>query len=190
VSLLSTPEGLVSVLSVVAFAFQLHGAARTFVFRKSERPSLRHFVMPLVFILVLVPSLRAPVRPALVVPGTAGLLGAMALFEWARRSVRGQSFSYIFSRDVPGFLWTGGPFAHVRNPFYTSYLLSAASVTLMRQTTLGLVIFLSLVLLIAVAARQEEARFASSPLGDEYARYASRTGRFLPGLGRFPRGAA
>jgi protein-S-isoprenylcysteine O-methyltransferase Ste14 len=126
-----------------------------------------------------------PLNPWLVVPGCVGLAGALALFAWGRRSIRGQYFSYVFSNDTPALLWTGGPFGYIRNPFYASYLLAMASVALMLPGLIRFLVFAATALLLTSAARHEEKKFANSPLASEYESYRQRTGRFIPPFGPF-----
>jgi protein-S-isoprenylcysteine O-methyltransferase Ste14 len=180
-------RSVVSGFSVFVFAWQLVGAGRTFVLPKGEGPALRHLLVPLAFVLVLVLGFRLPLREGRVVPGCLGLAAALVLFEWSRRSIGRRYFSYVFSRDVPTFLWTGGPFGYVRNPFYSSYLLAALSVSFMFSGIATALPFAALFLSTRAAARLEEARFGASGVKGEYARYASRTGRFVPGVGRLRR---
>jgi protein-S-isoprenylcysteine O-methyltransferase Ste14 len=174
----------ITLVSIFVFAWQLVGAGRTFRLPKGERPGFRHQLVPIPFILVLVLGIPRPLRVEFVVPGSIGLAGALVLFEWARRSIRGVYFSHVFSNDTPGLVWTGGPFAYVRNPFYASYLLSAASVLLMSPAIPPLVSFVLLIAFAGAAARHEERKFLNSSLRDEYRAYARRTGRFVPVVGR------
>jgi protein-S-isoprenylcysteine O-methyltransferase Ste14 len=88
----------------------------------------------------------------------------------------------VFSNDVPAMLWTGGPFAYVRNPFYASYLLAMASVALMLPSVVRFLVLAATAVLLTVAARHEEQKFAKSPLAGEYESYRQRTGRFVPKL--------
>ena len=134
------------------------------------------------FWVMLTNSSSVPLNPWLVVPGCVGMACAWALFEWARRSIRGQYFSYLFSNDTPTQLWTGGPFAYVRNPFYASYLLAMASVALMLPGSIRVLVFAGTAWLLATAARHEERKFARSPFAREYEAYRARTGRFIPKL--------
>jgi protein-S-isoprenylcysteine O-methyltransferase Ste14 len=95
---------------------------------------------------------------------------------------RSELVSLVFSNDTPALLWTGGPFAYVRNPFYASYLLAMASVALMLPSPFRFLLFAGTTTLLTSAARHEERKFASSPLALEYESYRRRTGRFFPRL--------
>lgn len=76
-------------------------------------------------------------------------------------------------------LITDGPFQRIRHPIYTfSILLMLASVVVL--PTLPMVaIALVHVTLMNLKARNEEAHLAATH-GADYARYAARTGRFMP----------
>ena len=78
------------------------------------------------------------------------------------------------------FLCTAGPYAYVRNPFYTSYLLTMASTVAIVPTALRALVWSGMVIYFLRAALYEEKKFARSALAAEYARYTQRTGRFLP----------
>jgi protein-S-isoprenylcysteine O-methyltransferase Ste14 len=177
-------DGAIRLFTGFVYVWQLWGAGRTFRLPKEERPAFRHYMLPLAFGVVIGFSIGRPVRAGFVIPGAIGLAGALALFEWARRSVRGRYFSFVYSHDTPEFLWRGGPYAHIRNPFYTSYMLTAASVVLMHPAPVPIVAFGLLVLASGAAARHEERKFLASPLREEYQEYAGRTGRFIPFIGR------
>jgi protein-S-isoprenylcysteine O-methyltransferase Ste14 len=80
-------------------------------------------------------------------------------------------------------LVTRGPFAIVRNPIYTGVTLVVAGLALVVPSVLSLA---SVVLM--VASLEAQTRFVEEPYllrmhGEEYARYASRVGRFVPGVG-------
>jgi protein-S-isoprenylcysteine O-methyltransferase Ste14 len=156
------------------------GAATTFRIVPGEAPPRRSELVSLGFWAMLINSSSVRLNPWLVLPGCIGMVGALALFEWARRSIRGRYFSYVFSNDVPAMLWTGGPFAYIRNPFYASYLLAMASVALMWPSLTRFLVFAGAATLLVSAARHEEQKFARSPLAGEYQLYRQRTGRFLP----------
>jgi protein-S-isoprenylcysteine O-methyltransferase Ste14 len=160
------------------------GAATTFRIVPGEGRPRRSELVSLGFWAVLISGSSVRVNRWLVLPGCVGLVGALALFEWARWSIRGRYFSYVFSHDVPAMLWTGGPFAYIRNPFYASYLLAMGSVALMWPSLIGFLVFAGTASLLASAARHEEQKFARSPLAGEYELYRQRTGRFLPKVWR------
>lgn len=178
------PHQILVFFVAAVFIRQTVGAATTFRIVPGETRPRRSELVSLGFWAMLINSNSVRLNPWLVVPGCVGMLGALALFEWARRSIRGQYFSYVFSNDVPMMLWTGGPFAHIRNPFYSSYLLGMASAALMWPSIIRFLVFAATAVLLTSAARHEERKFARSPLGPEYESYTQRTGRFLPRIWR------
>jgi protein-S-isoprenylcysteine O-methyltransferase Ste14 len=114
--------------------------------------------------------------------GLAGLAIALVIFHWAAYSIRGRLFSYAGNDDLPQFVHTSGPYAYVRNPFYLSYLLTEISTIVLWPSVGGAVFIVLATLYFQWLARYEEAKFARSPVAEEYARYKARTGRLLPRL--------
>ena len=174
--------GRAVLLPIAVYAWQVLGAGYTFRAVKGEDLHLGACVADLSRLhrAGRQRGRRAGESPSFFGLGCAGLIAALALFEWARRTVRCQFFSWIFSSDTPAFLCTSGPYAYVRNPFYTSYLLTMASTLVMVPSLFRLLVLGGLVIYFDVAARHEERKFAGSALAEEYARYRQRTGRFLP----------
>jgi protein-S-isoprenylcysteine O-methyltransferase Ste14 len=82
--------------------------------------------------------------------------------------------------DAPAHLVTWGPYARIRHPFYTSFLLAltAAVLTFAHVITAACLIYGIVVL--TVTARREERRLAESEFGAEYRHYMVAAGRFLP----------
>lgn len=74
-----------------------------------------------------------------------------------------------------------GPYARIRHPTYTAVILLAVGLTLVFQSYV-LLLFAILVAEVANYRAAKEERLLSSPegLGEEYASYIRRTGRFLP----------
>ena len=134
----------------------------------------------LTFIGMIAASRRSELSALLALPALAILVGALALFQWAAHSIRGKFFSYIGSRDTPQFVFQEGPFAYVRHPFYTSYMLTHLAVALAYLGWLTSAIALASFVVLWRAAAFEEGKFASSPNAAEYRAYVSRTGRFVP----------
>jgi protein-S-isoprenylcysteine O-methyltransferase Ste14 len=120
-----------------------------------------------------------PLRAAgavLMVLGVAGTLAAQ------------QAMGVSWRADVdPGArtpLVTGGPFGLVRNPVLACTEVTAAGLALLVPN------LLAVGMLVAVlAAHQVQVRLVEEPYlhrvhGEAYTRYAARTGRFLPWIGR------
>ena len=118
-------------------------------------------------------------EPALI-PGIAGLIAAVALFGWARMTIRGKFFSYINSTDVPQFVCTAGPYHWIRHPFYASYLLTLMAAAVLFPNYATIIGAIVAIAAFNYAAKFEESKFEGSPLAGEYRAYMQRTGRFLP----------
>jgi protein-S-isoprenylcysteine O-methyltransferase Ste14 len=172
------------VLSCVFGVFfrHLQGAVRTFSLVKGERPARKINFFPLAMVAILIAGSRSTLNSWLVLPGLAGFTASLALFEWARATVRGKFFSYAYSNDTPQFLMDQGPYAYIRNPFYTSYLTAYASAIVLFPGWITGAVFVGMFWFLLSAARHEERKFSRSALRLQYEAYKSRTGRFLPRL--------
>jgi protein-S-isoprenylcysteine O-methyltransferase Ste14 len=78
-------------------------------------------------------------------------------------------------------LATSGPYAHVRHPQYTAFILVLFGFLLQWPTLLTLLMFPVLVMMYVRLARREE-REVRAELGEEYDEWAARTPAFLPRL--------
>ena len=177
------PQASFAVLSlpIVVFGWQVFGAAATFRPMPGQRgASFLAQLISLSFIALLYRRFEVQLNPWLAVLGVIGLVASVVLFEWARRTVSGRLFSYIFSSDTPEFLCAEGPYAFIRNPFYSSYLLALASTALMMPSIFRALVVVAMIAYFTAAAMYEERKFARSAVATEYAEYKRHTGRFLP----------
>jgi protein-S-isoprenylcysteine O-methyltransferase Ste14 len=81
-------------------------------------------------------------------------------------------------------LVTEGPFSIVRNPIFSAMLITLLGLALLVPSWLA---FLSVALMwisLEAHVRIVEEPYLRRTHGEAYARYASRVGRFLPGIGR------
>lgn len=79
-------------------------------------------------------------------------------------------------------LVTGGVYGLVRNPIYTGLMTGGAGLAMFGASVWHIIAWVLLVLLLSSKARWEERMLlAEHP---EFAGYARRVGRFLPGIGR------
>jgi protein-S-isoprenylcysteine O-methyltransferase Ste14 len=179
-----TLKTVVQIAAILVWMRHLGGAARTFSRVRGEVPSRLIYCITLAFAIMVFGSFNTPFEGRMAIPGLIGLGGSIALFEWARESVKGKVFSYIFSKDTPEFLWTSGPYAYIRNPFYASYLLSYFAAAIMFPGISSLIVVVGMTIYFHAAARHEERKFERSPLAVEYEAYRRRTGRFIPRLRR------
>jgi protein-S-isoprenylcysteine O-methyltransferase Ste14 len=171
--------GQAVVVPAAVFMWQVLWAARTFVHRPQDHSGLPP-LFGLAFAALVFDSWNSALNPMLFAAGCVGLAAALMLFEWARRTIRGLNFSYIFSTDTPTFMCTSGPYAYIRNPFYASYLLTMGSTAVMLPSLFRLSVVVAMAGYLGLAAVREEKKFARSRLATEYAAYTARTGRFLP----------
>ncbi len=84
-------------------------------------------------------------------------------------------------------LVTGGPFAVVRNPIFTAMLVAAAGLALMVPNALALASWAVALIAIEIQVRAVEEPYLLRIHGDAYRRFASKVGRFFPGVGRLAR---
>lgn len=106
--------------------------------------------------------------------------GSLALFFWAYRQHGTQMPGRVFSPDVPVAIVTSGPYARVRHPIYSAYLLYMLGLVVGTQSVVAAVLWLLLAATYRHAARQEDALLAGSPHADFYRRYMRQSGRLLP----------
>ncbi len=84
------------------------------------------------------------------------------------------------NNDAPAEIVTWGPYARIRHPFYTSFLLAfaAAAIAFPHLLTAACLVYGAVAL--TITAVGEEKRLATSEFGEEYRQYMSVTGRFFP----------
>ncbi len=80
-------------------------------------------------------------------------------------------------------LVTSGPFAMVRNPIFSALLLAAAGLALMVPNPVAFAALAAMLLAVEIQVRHVEEPYLLEAQGEEYAAYASRVGRFVPGVG-------
>jgi len=96
----------------------------------------------------------------------------------------GESWRGDVDASIRTPLVTNGPFRLVRNPIFSGAALTAIGLALVVPNVLSLAM-----LALFAAGLEIQVRFVEEPYllrvhGDAYRRYAERTGRFLPGVGR------
>lgn len=80
-------------------------------------------------------------------------------------------------------LVTDGPFRLVRNPIYSAMIPTVLGFVLMVPSVLSIAALLILAVGLELQVRLVEEPHLLQTHGDEYATYAARVGRFVPGLG-------
>lgn len=81
-------------------------------------------------------------------------------------------------------LVTTGAFAHVRNPIFAAMLPTALGLTLLVPSVVAIGGLIALAIALELQVRAVEEPYLRRTHGDAYAAYATRAGRFLPGIGR------
>jgi protein-S-isoprenylcysteine O-methyltransferase Ste14 len=109
--------------------------------------------------------------------------GGLAVF--AAQLGMGESWRIGVKDEERTDLVTRGWFAVCRNPIYTSMVVGWLGLALMVPTWLGIAAVAVVALGLEIQVRLVEEPYLARTHGDEYRGYASRVGRFLPGVGRF-----
>ncbi|SFP02681.1 Protein-S-isoprenylcysteine O-methyltransferase Ste14 [Geodermatophilus dictyosporus] len=122
----------------------------------------------------------------------AGLVLALAGFAATLAAQTGMGASWRIGVDQAERteLVTTGAFAHARNPIFTALVAAQAGVVLMVPSWVSVAALIALVTAVQLQVRAAEEPYLLAIHGAEYAAYAVRTGRFVPGIGRLPESAA
>jgi protein-S-isoprenylcysteine O-methyltransferase Ste14 len=96
----------------------------------------------------------------------------------------GASWRIGVNREERTDLVTGGWFSLVRNPIYTAMIVGWFGFALIVPTWLGLAAVVVIALGLELQVRAVEEPYLLRTHGDRYRAYASRVGRFVPGVGR------
>lgn len=175
---------LLTALSI--FVIGTHAVVGKSHFKSKEMPAGANLVavavlMTLGVCLLLLWTNDAP--PAAQLTGLA--LGAISLWLFYRTVAASRDGALHFAFDVehPVSLITGGPYRYVRHPFYTSYLIFWAGLALSTWSVWALPVLVLIAAMYMIAARDEERKFANSPMAADYAAYRAGTGMFWPKLG-------
>ena len=100
----------------------------------------------------------------------------------------GESWRIGVSDEERTDLITGGWFSLVRNPIYTSMIVAWLGLALLVPTWLAFAAVVVITLGLELQVRAVEEPYLLRTHGDAYRAYASRVGRFLPGIGRLASG--
>ncbi len=148
--------------------------------------------------IILITYLAAPARVAWAtlplpiwlrwVGAGLGLVVVPPLWTWTFHSL-GKNLTDTVVTRKEHTLVTWGPYRWVRHPFYDVGFLEGLALGLMSANGLLAALFLAVMTMLVVRSRVEEAKLIER-FGKAYEDYAARTGRFVPLLGRRPRGTA
>ena len=109
-------------------------------------------------------------------------VGGLAVF--GAQLGMGASWRIGVSEDQGTDLITGGWFRFCRNPIYTAMIVGWTGFTLMVPTSLAFAAVVVIAIGLELQVRFVEEPYLKRTHGDEYGGYASRVGRFVPGVGR------
>ena len=115
----------------------------------------------------------------LIGPGLICFVAATLLFWWAIRTTTTKRLSIAYKKVDPDLIVAAGPYAWIRHPFYTSYILFWVGTGFIAggwQWALALVLMVWYLRI----ARDEERYFERSGLSAGYAAYRRRTGMLIP----------
>jgi protein-S-isoprenylcysteine O-methyltransferase Ste14 len=111
-----------------------------------------------------------------------GATGGLAVF--GAQLGMGESWRIGVSDDQDTKLVTRGWFSLCRNPIYSAMILGWTGFALMVPTWLGYAAVLVIALGLELQVRAVEEPYLLRTHGDAYRAYASRVGRFVPGIGQ------
>jgi protein-S-isoprenylcysteine O-methyltransferase Ste14 len=103
---------------------------------------------------------------------------------WVAQSGMGASWRATVDYSERPDLVTTGLFAVIRNPIFTFIIIATAGLALMAPNVVTLLGVIVVALGIEVHVRRVEEPYLHWAHGDAYRDYASRVGRFVPGVGR------
>jgi protein-S-isoprenylcysteine O-methyltransferase Ste14 len=131
---------------------------------------------------LIILAMTPPLHEGLAVLGIMAFFGAYAIFEGALLVHGQRKPAFAFVDVAPVSFQQTGPYAFVRHPIYSAYLLGWTVAPLVTGNLLSAGTLAGMLLLYFVAARQEERQFAKSSYSSEYKQYQTRTGMFIPRL--------
>ena len=123
---------------------------------------------------------RQPLRFAGVALVLLGIAGTVA-----SQIAMGASWRADVDPDVRTELVTTGPFRVVRNPVLTATAATLVGLALMVPNVLAVIMLVFSLVSMHIQVRLVEEPYLERVHGDAYRLYARKTGRFLPGIGRF-----
>lgn len=113
----------------------------------------------------------------------AGLAGTLLAQAWM-----GASWRVGVDEGERTELVVGGPFAVVRNPIFSAMVPAVSGLVLLVPNAAAIAGLVALVVALELQVRLVEEPYLLRVHGTRYASYASRVGRFVPGMGRLKAG--
>jgi protein-S-isoprenylcysteine O-methyltransferase Ste14 len=106
---------------------------------------------------------------------------SLSLWTWATRTVSPNQFTRAMSRDMPKELVTTGPYAYVRNPFYSAYMMTYGATAMLSGRVVDYAILGGFYVCYYLVSKGEERKFLESGLKGEYERFRRSRSRFFVG---------
>jgi protein-S-isoprenylcysteine O-methyltransferase Ste14 len=134
-------------------------------------------------------ALIGVVEPIAALDGTVGhIVGVMLalagiLLTFLAQLAMGDSWRIGVDPGERTALVTDGPFGLVRNPIYSAMLPTVLGLVLMVPSAVALFALVVLAIGLELQVRLVEEPYLLRAHGSEYADYAARVGRFVPGIG-------
>jgi protein-S-isoprenylcysteine O-methyltransferase Ste14 len=140
-------------------------------------------VPPVLAVLGVLPRIGALDHLGVHVAGVALGVGALGSIVWAQRAMR-SSWRIGVDPLERTALVTGGPFRLVRNPIYLGAVAMALAVAMLIPNPTSLAVVALFVVAVQAQVRAVEEPLLARLHGGQYAAWAARVGRFVPGVGR------
>lgn len=171
------------VLAAGLAIFAAFAAAVRFHFRSSTR-SARFLMLSIASAASVITFGRdlwlRPKEPLLLGASLALFALAALVFAWAYSASRSAELKLIYEQDQPRGILRAGPYARIRHPFYTSYILYWSGCAVATLHPINIAYAVLLVPVLWMAAREEERGFDASALAADYAEYRRSAGLFWP----------
>jgi protein-S-isoprenylcysteine O-methyltransferase Ste14 len=176
---------------------RLHGTSGIFLFRGGAAQTVRDVLFVLLFAAFIAHGISGPRSPAwtgllvtrdsgvyqaLQVIGAVLIIGGIVLSATAQLNLGASWRIGIDEGSAPGIV-TGGLYRFSRHPIFLGFLVVFTGYAAMQPTPLSVGLLLGAYVGLRVQASAEES-YMLRTYGDAYRHYASRVGRFLPGIGR------
>jgi len=113
--------------------------------------------------------------------GVGLVILGVALFVWARRSLKSHYSGHISVKTVQTLV-KSGPYGLIRHPAYAGYLLMALGISLGYASLAGLISVLILLVPSLVYRVKVEEKLLTEHFGAIYRQYMHRTKRLIPGI--------
>jgi protein-S-isoprenylcysteine O-methyltransferase Ste14 len=163
----------------------------------SGRPGSAEWFAGLLFVVALLVGVTAPllaladvVKPIDWLDTTGVHVVGAVLFAiglsgtLAAQFAMGESWRIGVDEGERTELVTDGPFSFARNPIFAAMLPTSLGLVLMVPSAVAIVGFVALGVALELQVRVVEEPYLQRAHGTTYAEYASRVGRFVPGVGR------